>query len=186
MKQLLVFLVSMFIPLAAVAGKVDLEWTNATKNTDGSSIPASGPGSLVHTRVEYGTCNGNNFGTKQGEIVVAAPGNKVTVNDLVPQMFCFRAFHKNTYGNESASSNVVMKLVPAPTPMPPSTLTVSDLTAYTVIKRVDRFVMLPVGTVPAGTKCDPTQSVNGYYAVPRAAVKWSGDVQPDVVVAQCS
>ena len=46
--------------------------------------------------------------------------------------------------------------------------------------------MLPVGTAPAGTQCDTTQSVNGYYVVPRAAVIWSGTIKPPVVVASCS
>jgi hypothetical protein len=54
-----------------------------------------------------------------------------------------------------------------------------------VIKTKNRFVLLPVGTVPANTPCDTTQSVNGHYAVPRDAVTWSGTVEPDVVVAQC-
>ena len=56
---------------------------------------------------------------------------------------------------------------------------------YTVVKRVDRFVLLPVGTAPAGTPCVAEQAVNGHHAVARAAVTWSGLIRPDVVVAKC-
>jgi len=61
---------------------------------------------------------------------------------------------------------------------------------YTSVKRTDRLVMLPVGTVPGDTVCIATEGVIAggvtYYAVPRAAVRWSGSVQPDAVYALCS
>jgi hypothetical protein len=186
MKRILPILLALFLGVAHAAERT-VGWTNATTNTDGSSIPTSGPGSLTHTRVEYGTCGPNNtFGTRQGQIDVPAPGRSVQVNLVVVQMYCIRAIHVNTYGAESAPSSVVVTEVAPPVPNPPSDLQVANRTVYTVIKQVDRFVLLPVGTVPDGTQCIRSQSVNGYYAVPRASVIWSGNVQPDVVVAQCS
>jgi len=102
---------------------------------------------------------------------------------------------------ESGYSNVVSKTIGEKTltasitaiikedePVPPSApvLRVSEPTAYTIVKRPNAFVLLPVGTIPLGTTCMEEQSVNGYYAVPRELVVWSGSIKPDVVVAQCS
>ena len=70
--------------------------------------------------------------------------------------------------------------------MPPTMLTVQDLTVYNVIKQKDKFVLLAAGTVPAGTQCDPNETVNGRYAVPNDLVTWFGNVEPIVVVADCS
>lgn len=63
--------------------------------------------------------------------------------------------------------------------------TVTEGTVKTVVRTNDRFLLLPVGTVPLGTSCDVNNSVNGHYAVPRDQVTWSGNVQPQVVVAEC-
>jgi hypothetical protein len=63
---------------------------------------------------------------------------------------------------------------------------VNTLVAYTVIKQPGKFLLLPVGNVPAGTQCDATQNVNGYYMVPASAVNWSGNVRTDTPVASCS
>ncbi len=56
---------------------------------------------------------------------------------------------------------------------------------WDVIKRPDQFLLLVVGNVPAGTACDPEQSVAGKYVVPFDAVNWTGTVRPPVVVADC-
>lgn len=186
MHRLLIALLACLLSLPAAAGDMVLTWTHPTKNTDNTNIPASGPGSLTGTRVEWGTCSGNNFGTKAGEQVVAAPAATYTVTNLAPGKWCARVYARNTYSQESAPTNAVSKVLEAPTPNPPSDLTVRDLVVYQVIGTLDRIALLPVGTVPAGTTCDPTQTVNGFYAVPRAAVTWYGSVKPQVVVASCS
>lgn len=88
-----------------------------TTNTDGSAIPSSGPGALVSRRIEYGTCSGTAFGTKQGEVVVAEPATTYVFSGLTtPGDYCFQGYALNTYGLESAVSNVVKKTVVAPTP----------------------------------------------------------------------
>lgn len=56
---------------------------------------------------------------------------------------------------------------------------------YAVVKRTDRLVLSRVGTVPLGTMCNPAESINGKYVVPRTAVTWAGSVRPDIVVATC-
>ena len=68
----------------------------------------------------------------------------------------------------------------------PTLFTMSTDVVYTVVKKVNGFILLPVGTAPTTTECIPNQTVNGYFAIPREVVTWSGSVQPDVVVAQCS
>ena len=183
------FVLLLLFSVSAMAGEAQLSWTQPTQNTDGSAIPASGTGRLVGNRVEWGTCTGTapnyTFGTKAGEQVFTTPTTAYTVPNLAPGTWCFRAYASTTYG-ESGPTNAVAKVIAAPMPNPPSGLTVADGIAYTIIKREDRFVLLPVGTVPSGTTCDTSQSVNGYYVVPRESVTWSGTIKPVVVVSQCS
>jgi hypothetical protein len=173
-------------PPPAGPGEALLNWQNPTQNVDGTFIPPSGEGRLVGNRVQWSKCTTNgNFGTLVSEHVAQTPIEWFTVTGLSTGDWCFRVSASTTYG-ESAWSGVASKQIAPVMPNPPSNLVVSALTVYTVVKRVDRFVMLPVGTVPAGTACITDQSVNGYFVVPRAAVTWSGNVRPDVVVAQCT
>ena len=170
----------------ANAGDAALTWTLATQNTDGSAIPASGPTSLAATRVEWGTCSGSAFGTVAGQQTVATPATTYTITGLAAGVWCFRAYSRTVAGLESAPTNVVTKTILQSPPQPPGNLTVAALTVYQFIGTTDAVALNPVGTVPAGTACDPLQSVNGRYAVPRAAVSWYGSVRPRVVFAQCS
>ena len=168
------------------AGDAALTWTLATANTAGSAIPASGPTSLASTRVEWGTCSGSNFGTASGQQIVATPATTYTITGLAAGTWCFRAYSRTVAGLESAPTNAVTKTILQAPPQPPGNLTVAALVVYQFIGTTDAIALNPVGTVPAGTACDPSQSVNGRYAVPRAAVSWYGSVRPRVVFAQCS
>lgn len=173
----------LLVPVLALAGTAKLTCTPPTTNTDNTALT-----DLAGYRFFWGTSPTALTQTWQ----VANPANcTTTVTGLAPGTWYFGVKAYNTAGGESVLSNVVSKVIDAPPPSVPNppgglTVTITSLTAYTVIKRVDRFVMLPVGTVPADTPCDPAQQVNGYFAVPRAKVQWAGDVKPDVVVAQCS
>ena len=168
------------------AGDAVLTWTLATQNTDGTAIPATGPTSLAATRVEWGTCSGSAFGTVVGQQTVATPATTYTVTGLAAGVWCFRAYSRTVAGLESAPTNVVTKTILQAPPNPPGNLTVAALTVYQFIGTTDAITLLAVGTVPAGTACDPAQSVNGRYAVPRAAVTWYGSVRPRVVFANCA
>jgi hypothetical protein len=64
--------------------------------------------------------------------------------------------------------------------------TVTNGTVFTIVKQVNRFVLIPIGTIPIGTHCFPDQYINGYFAVPRELVQWGGSVEPLVVVAECA
>lgn len=191
MRKLLLLLL-LFAP-AAYAADVDLSWTNATENEDGTPIPATGP--LAFDLTEATTIA---FGLSDGAGDIAAP---ITVRVYVPGVasatisvttvgeWCFKGFHKNQAGTVSAQSNVACKTVLPTAPQPP-VLIVVDTVVYDVLKRPDSFLFLAVGTVPPDTACDPENYTKGTgdtkHAVPRALVTWFGTVQPDVVVADCS
>lgn len=128
------------LALAAFAAHAEtktVSWVNATRNTDNTTIPATGAGALARTTVEYGTCLSRNpdvFGTKIGEIFVAAPANTLTVNLIVVQEYCLRAFHSNSYatafsptaaGNSAFSSTAVTTVAP-PTPQQPTGITITS------------------------------------------------------------
>ena len=183
-------LLLVFLSLATVAyaGEATVSWTNPTTNTDGSAIPATGPGSLTGTRVEWGSCSGTAFGTKAGEVSVAAGVSSVVVPNLAPATYCFRAFSKNTYNVESAASNVASKAVPPPVPNAPIVVTVTtavyDMTSKGGIGRV-------VGKIPRGTECvgDVIKTyANGttWYEVPRSAVTLTGAPRSEKLVSRCA
>lgn len=113
------------VATAAVAGTVGLSWTNPAQNTDGSAIPASGPGSIASTRIEWGTCSGTAFGSALGEFVVQGAAESATTPDLPPGTYCLRAFSRNSYGKESGPSAVAQKTIEAPTPRPPGNFSIA-------------------------------------------------------------
>lgn len=178
----LIALLALALGAPAIAGELDVTWTHPTQYTDGSAIPAN---TLTATDVAYGLCNAAKTGFAGTPTIVSVPYPTATktVTGLGNGTWCVQA--RSVAGTSLSDwtgfawKDIVL------VPKPPTGLVVTARTAYTVVKQRDRFVMLPVGTVPADTACDSTQSVNGYFVVPRAAVAWSGSVRPDVVVAQC-
>lgn len=177
----LAFVVGMLLSNAASAGTATLTWTAPTQNTDGTPLT-----DLAGYKIYYGT-------SATALTTVGTISSPTATTTVIPSLgvgtwyFAMTAF--NAAGAESARTATVSKVITAPPPKvpnPPGGLTVTVTTAFTVVKQRDRFVMLPVGTVPPDTVCDTSQSVNGYYVVPRSAVTWSGSVKPEVVVASCS
>jgi len=163
---------------AALAGTASLSWVNATTRTDGSPLT-----NLASINIYRGTSATGPW-TKIGSVTVptttytdATAPNGVTAYYVLSSV--------DATGLEGPQSAPVNKAIPAAPPSPPSGITITAVTAFYVIQQTDRFVMLPVGTVPANTPCDGTQSVNGYHVVPRSSVTWLGTVRPAVVVAQC-
>lgn len=143
MMSLLVAFAAIAFVTSAHAETKTVSWVNATKNNDGSTIPATGLGSLARTTVEYGSCQSRNpdvFGTKIGEIFVAAPANSLQLNLVVVQEYCLRAFHSNTYATtfsttapgNSTYSNTAFTAVAPPTPGTPITLTISGTISGTI------------------------------------------------------
>jgi hypothetical protein len=66
-----------------------------------------------------------------------------------------------------------------------TTFTSAELDVYGMVVRQDRVLLSRVGTVPFGTACNPAETLNGKYAVPRALVTFAGGVKPQVVYATC-
>jgi hypothetical protein len=118
MKKLLVIL-ALVVAAPVMAAVLTATWNNALSNVDGSPIPTSGPGSIVSTKIEYGTCNLTAFGTKLGEFTANYPATSTATPNLGPGTYCFRAIHTNTYGEVSDPSNVISRTVQAPKPNPP-------------------------------------------------------------------
>jgi len=109
------FVVLMLTSFSVFGGSAVVRWTDPTTNVDGTAIPTTGPGSLVSSRVRWGTClAGNLFGEQLGSVTVAAPATSAEVAPLSPGLYCFSVFSKNTYNVESESSLVVSKLVEEP------------------------------------------------------------------------
>ena len=100
--------------------------------------------------------------------------------------WCFITIHTNVQGDSSVDSNMVSRTVSPSGPQPPQNLIVAGLNVFAIVYQTDQFLLVVVGSVPAGTPCDETETVNGHYAVPRDQVTWSSDVQPLVVVANCA
>ena len=166
----------------AMAGEAQLTWTAPTQNTDGTPLT-----DLAGFKIYLGTTQGGPY-----PVSVDIP-DPLATSFTVPNLtegttyyFVSTAYNSAATVQESDFSNEVSKLIPFKVPNPPSMLTVQDLTVYNVIKQVDKFVLLAAGTVPAGTPCDPSQVVNGHYVVPNDLVTWFGNVEPIVVVADCS
>lgn len=168
-------------------GKAILYWTNPTTNEDNTAIPATGQGALATTTLEYGVCTITGaFGTKQGQITVAAPAALATVNMTVAQEYCFRAAAVNNLGGTSIWSNVATKINTPLAPAQPTNLHVgANLTAYVIGQNSNRVTMVPVGTVAAGTACDSKYSVMGMNVVPQASVSFASPSDAVVVFAKC-
>lgn len=144
---------------------ITLTWTKPERNCDGTLLT-----NLKGFRAYWG----------KGFADMPSPTLTTYTTPLLPPGAWWVALTAyNTTGEESPLAGPVQVTIPA------ETLTVTQPTVYTVVKGTDRFLTLPVGTVPLGVKCDVAQTVNGYYAVPRTSVTWSGSVKPVVVVAKC-
>ena len=182
------------------AADVTLNWTNATRNDDatpenpeGTLIPTdpTDPNALATTTLYWSICGPNNEVTRteglELTVPTTVPGQAESAQVVVttPGRWCFVGVHTNLAGQTSRDSAVAIKEVFV-VPQPPDNLAVAATTVYYVIQRENRFVLLPVGTIPEGTSCIGTEYVNGYYAVDRDLVTWSSGTQPLVVVAQCS
>jgi len=171
-----------FLSYQAGAGEAILTWTAPTQNTDGTPLT-----DLAGFKIYIGTTAGGPYPVS---VDIADPAaTTVTIPNLTAgstYWFVSTAYNSAATVQESDHSNEVSKTIPFPTPMPPSGLTVQDLTVFTIVDQVNRFVLLPVGTVPVGTPCITAETVNGHHVVDRALVNWSGDIQPVVVVANCS
>ena len=149
MKTLIGLLLIVIAP-AVMAADATITWTHPTRNVDGSSIPATGAGSIAATRMQVGTCSGTAFGTLLNEILITGQGTTATFTGLsAGSTVCFRGFSRNTYGQESAVSNIVSRVIPAPVPQPP----VLSSTINVAVTIDSSYRIKLAGTIPIGTEC---------------------------------
>ena len=176
---------AVLLPSLAAAGTATVSWQEVTQRTDGTPVTIS------TYRIYFSP---DAAPTKAGEFVTVTDALTYRFDGLPPATWYFAGTALDDDGLESALSAVVSKEITGTTTPPPESpegLTVQEgaLTAYTLVQSADRIVLVPVGTAPAGTPCEPTvvRDANGVvgYLIPRASVEWSGSVRPQVVVAQC-
>lgn len=148
----------------AHAGSAVLTWEPPTLNCDKSPI-----GAISHYEVRWG---------QSMAMLPELPPFTYTVENLKPGDWWFNLAVVNAEGVSS-------DFVTAKKTIAPEDFVTKTTTVYTLIKRTDRLVLLPVGTVALGVQCDAGLVVNGKYGVPRASVTWSGSVKPDIVVGDC-
>jgi hypothetical protein len=109
MKKCLIALALLLACPLAHAAKVKVSWTAPTHNTDGSVLV-----NLSHFIVEWGTCNGTAFGTRQSAIQVPAGMNTTFIYPSGLSKVCIRAYAVNAVSVSSAPSNPTNKdLLPA-------------------------------------------------------------------------
>ena len=148
---------------SAGAGEATLSWTAPTTNCNGTALT---------------NLNGYVLSYGQGRQLLASSAKTTTVSGLTPGVWWFNLAATTSDGKTS-------DVIAVNTTINANEFVVTATDVFTVVKRVDRFVPVKVGTVPLGTVCDATQRVNDMFVVPVAAVTWSGSVRSDVVVAPC-
>lgn len=84
--------------LGSQAEAATLDFTiQPTATLEPGDIPATGAGALTAHRVQYGTCNGSDFGQVLGELIVTMP--RLAGSFTVPAgLYCVRAFASNAFG----------------------------------------------------------------------------------------
>jgi hypothetical protein len=171
----------MILELLFAAATFNVCWQNPTENVDESTLD-----DLTSVTIYYDQGNSVNEGSLVFPTTEA--GAELCTDVEVPQAgdYSVRATATDAEGNESTFSNQVVKAAVDSAPEGPIIIE-EERQVFTVVKQPDQFLLLPVGTVPAGTQCDPTNTTNGHMVVPAADVVWTSPTgsRPIVVVADC-
>jgi hypothetical protein len=178
----IITLLALLLPALATAD-ISLSWTNATSYTDGTPMPVT---DLASTTAWCGA----SLDSLTLHTTVTAPNTSATVAGTVPGTpYVCAAAHTAKNGKTSDFSPSVSVGIPVLKPSPPlgisATLVVTSTVAYMELQRPDGFGFLVIGSVPIGTPCDATQSVNQYHVVPAAAVTFTGPIKRQAVLALC-
>lgn len=183
LKRAILALVAVILPFLASASTVTVSWVNATKYEDGANIT-----DMVGVKIYRSTVAG-----QPGSLIATVPAPGTSYVDAASPFgttVYYSAATTTSGHGDSVLTAQVSKVNPQAAPLPPTGLTVAATTAYMILRQDDRFVALPVGTVPGDTACDSSNGAIAagvtYYAVPTAKVTWYGTSQPTVVVARCS
>ena len=98
-------------------------WVNATQLESAAPIPATGPESIVQTRIVRGTCNadGTSVPTILETLNVPITVTTVLFENLPDGTFCYRARHIQENGGMSLWSVTVSKVSTQPVVVPQKT-----------------------------------------------------------------
>lgn len=175
--------------MCAHAGEARLSWSAPTARVDGTPLA---PSEIAGYRALWGTTS---RAYTEEQVV---DGLELEITGLLAGTWYFAVTAIDTAGLESAPSAEVSKTIeasPEAPPVPPSAVVVggpdgSPQLAYVIVQSSNRIALVPVGTVPPGTPCDPQQVVrdsNGVtgFVVPASSVTWTGTARRSVVVAEC-
>lgn len=180
MRKLLAAL--LVLPLSAIAGTATLNWTAPTTNTDGSPINGA-----ITYRV---------YGALQGQTkALIGTGTSPYVHTQVPTgTFCYAVTAVVT-GAESAQTPEVCRVIPAPTPNPPTITAiavvagVTDNPVFKILADGSRSSAV-AGFVTVGTACTGpvvfTYRGKSFRRVDPAAVKWWNTTATPDVAAACA
>lgn len=195
MRKLILAFLASFVPLLAAAGDLPASWTVPATYTDGTPLPAS---AILSYDVQYGACSTDKKSITGTPTVVnvPAPATSKTITGVGPGLWCLSvrtnvSGASSVYPVDATTGQLAWKQVIL-TPNPPGNISVGGGggIAYMMLRQNDRFVALPVGTVPAATLCDTSNGAIAagvtYYAVPTSAVRWSGTTRPTVVFSPCA
>lgn len=161
-------------------------WQPPTENVDGSPVSELTSYSIFWTDTSGVYSSEENI-HDIGASTAADQGNCETVNNVTAANYYVVMTVTDAEGDESGMSNEVTIATQTDEPAPPI-LTQEELVVYTVVKQPNRFVLLPIGTVPPGVSCDMANQVNGHGVVPTESVDWASasSARPVVVVANCA
>lgn len=170
------FVGALLVASPTFAGEITLTCTDPTQNEDGSELT-----DLAGVRIYESYVSGGPYNEVQDVANCAA----IPILNRADGTYYFVATAYNIAGVESAYSNETSKTVTT-APQPPSNLVANgNLVAYAIQMSPNVINTYAVGTVPAGTPCDPNMSANGFHRVPVSAVDFIGDANAKVVVAEC-
>lgn len=120
MTRILTSLLFLLAASTAYAAKISVSWVNPTEyeqtcTTATPPVCKSDPlNDLKSILIEWGTCNGSNFGTRQASLLVMQTPVKVTKATIYPTALakvCIRAFALNSKDVQSASSGIASKVL---------------------------------------------------------------------------
>lgn len=110
-------------PALADPDPVTLSWVLPTQNTDGTTIPATGPDALATITLDYSSCLSGELSEPRLSKVVAGDVTTTQIQIFILGDWCFAAYATNNAGERSTDSNVATKTVVIATPEAPVLLT---------------------------------------------------------------